>query len=514
MAKIKNLYFEPKKTIYDIIFRKKRGTSMNIAFDNDKYLKLQAEKISERIEKFNNKLYLEFGGKIFDDYHASRVLPGFQIDSKVQMLFGIRDKVEIVIAISAPDIQMGKMRGDYGISYEDEVFRMIASFKKMDLYVGSVVITKFNNEPLVQRFVRKLKYQGIPVFYHYPIPGYPTDPNLIVSKNGFGKNDYIKTTRSLIVVTAPGPGSGKMATCLSQLYHESLHGINAGYAKYETFPIWNLTLKHPVNLAYEAATADLMDVNMIDPFHLNAYGEIAINYNRDVEVFPVVEALLRKIYGTCPYKSPTDMGVNMAGFCIIDESMVENACKQEIVRRLYQAKCNVRLGKCSDQVVEKIELIMSQLPVDTSIRKTVQAALKKEKEKNTSVLAIELHDGTIITGKESSLFSALSAALLNAIKYLSGVKDELKLVSPNILKPIQNLKQNIFKQDTIRLNAQDLLTALSINATTNPIVEEALSKLVELYGTEAHSTSMLSYDDEKILKKLKINVTSEPIIKH
>ncbi len=487
---------------------------MKIAFDNDKYLKLQAEKISEKIAQFNNKLYLEFGGKIFDDYHASRVLPGFKIDSKVQMLFGIKEKVEIVIAISAPDIQMGKMRSDYGISYEDETFRMIKSFQKMDLYVGSVVVTKYNNEPLVRRFAQKLKFLGIPVFYHYPIPGYPLDTNTIVSKNGFGKNDYIKTTRSLIVVTAPGPGSGKMATCLSQLYHESIRGINAGYAKYETFPVWNLTLKHPVNLAYEAATADLFDVNMIDPFHLNAYNKIAINYNRDVEVFPVVETLLKKIYGTCPYKSPTDMGVNMAGFCITDEEEVARVCKQEIIRRYYQAKCNVRLGKCSEQVVEKIELIMSQIAIDPSIRKAVMVALNAEKLKNTPVIAIELQDGTIITGKESKLFSAPSAVLLNVIKYAAGIKDELKLVSPNIIKTIQNLKQNILKQESLKLNAQDLLTALSITAPTNSIVEEAMSKLGVLENTEAHATVMLSYEDEMVLKKLKVNLTTEPVMNY
>lgn len=487
---------------------------MKIAFDNDKYLKLQAEKISEKIAQFNNKLYLEFGGKIFDDYHASRVLPGFKIDSKVQMLFGIKEKVEIVIAISAPDIQMGKMRSDYGISYEDETFRMIKLFQKMDLYVGSVVVTKYNNEPLVRRFAQKLKFLGIPVFYHYPIPGYPLDTNTIVSKNGFGKNDYIKTTRSLIVVTAPGPGSGKMATCLSQLYHESIRGINAGYAKYETFPVWNLTLKHPVNLAYEAATADLFDVNMIDPFHLNAYNKIAINYNRDVEVFPVVETLLKKIYGTCPYKSPTDMGVNMAGFCITDEEEVARVCKQEIIRRYYQAKCNVRLGKCSEQVVEKIELIMSQIAIDPSIRKAVMVALNAEKLKNTPVIAIELQDGTIITGKESKLFSAPSAVLLNVIKYAAGIKDELKLVSPNIIKTIQNLKQNILKQESLKLNAQDLLTALSITAPTNSIVEEAMSKLGVLENTEAHATVMLSYEDEMVLKKLKVNLTTEPVMNY
>lgn len=487
---------------------------MKLAFDNEKYLQLQAEKISERIAQFNNKLYLEFGGKIFDDHHASRVLPGFKIDSKVQMLFGIKDKVEIVIAVAAPDIQMGKIRGDYGISYEDETFRMIKSFQKMGLYVGSVVVTKYNKEPLVERFRRKLKYLGIPVFFHYPIPGYPLDTNLIVSKDGFGKNDYIKTTRSLIVVTAPGPGSGKMATCLSQLYHEATRGIMAGYAKYETFPIWNLPLKHPVNLAYEAATADLLDVNMIDPFHLNAYQKVAINYNRDVEVFPVVEALLAKIYGKCPYQSPTDMGVNMAGFCITDEEEVTNVCKQEIIRRYYQAKCNLRLGKCNEQVVEKIELIMSQIGIDQSFRKPVVVALKTEEKQKAPVMAIELDDGTIITGKESDLLSAPSAAILNAIKYAAGIKDELKLISPNIIKPIQSLKQTILKQDSVRLNAQELLTALSITATTNSIVEEAMNKLDILKGAEAHATIMLSYEDEMVLKRLKVNVTTEPIIKY
>ena len=481
------------------------------AFDNNKYLKLQAEKISERIAKFNNKLYLEFGGKIFDDYHASRVLPGFEIDSKVQMLFGLRDKVEIVICINANDIQISKMRGDNGISYEDEVFRMIESFRKMDLYVGSVVVTKYSAQPSVEIFKRKLKYLGIPVFFHYPINGYPFDTEKIVSDEGFGKNEYIKTTRSLIVVTAPGPGSGKMATCLSQLYHENKNGIHAGYAKYETFPVWNLPLKHPVNLAYEAATVDLNDVNMIDPFHLNKYGTLAVNYNRDVEVYPILEALFKKIYGETPYYSPTDMGVNMAGFCIVDDDLVTEACKQEVIRRYYETKCKVRLGKATEQEVEKIKMIMTQLSTNISERKTVEAALEKEKEKNAPAFAIELKDGTIITGKQSNLLTSTSAAILNSIKYLAGVKDQLKLLSPNIIEPICKLKEDIYKDDNTRLTAEDVLTALSINATTNAIVEETLNMLPQLKNTEAHSTVMLNYEDEKVLKKLHINVTTESV---
>lgn len=484
------------------------------AFDNEKYLKLQAEKILERIETYNNKLYLEFGGKIFDDYHASRVLPGFEIDSKVKMLFGLRDKVEIVIAISAGDLQISKVRGDYGITYEDEIFRMIESFQKMDLYVGSVVVTRYNNEPQVQIFKRRLKYLGIPVFFHYPIGGYPTNTDKIVSEEGFGKNDYIKTSRSLIVVTAPGPGSGKMATCLSQLYHENKRGIMAGYAKYETFPIWNLPLKHPVNLAYEAATADLNDVNMIDPFHLNAYGELAVNYNRDVEVFPVLDALFKKIYGNSPYKSPTDMGVNMAGFCINDEEAVTQACKQEVIRRYYETLCRIRLGKVTETEAEKIELVMGQLGTSTDDRKAVKVANEKSALKGVPVVAIELHDGTIITGKRSELLSAASAAIVNSMKYLSGIRDKLMLISPNVIEPLQHLKGKILYEEKTRLNAGDLLTALSINATTNPIVEEALAMLHSLEGTQAHSTQILSYEDESILKRLKINVTCEPIIKN
>lgn len=483
------------------------------AFNNEKYLKLQAQNISERIAQFNNKLYLEFGGKIFDDYHASRVLPGFKIDSKVQMLFGLKDKVEIIITISASDIQTPKMRADNGISYEDEVFRMIDSFNKMGLFVGSVVVTRYNKEPAIKVFERKLKLKGIPLFFHYPIMGYPLDTDKIVSEEGFGKNDYIQTSRSLIVVTAPGPGSGKMATCLSQLYHENKNGICAGYAKYETFPIWNLALKHPVNLAYEAATADLNDVNMIDPFHLNAYNMLAVNYNRDVEVYPILEALFKKIYGECPYKSPTDMGVNMAGFCIEDEEEVAKACSQEVIRRYFEAKVNILFGKGTEKEVEQIKLIMGQMGTNPHDRVIVDVATEKSIKEKVPVIAMQMHDGTIITGKQSYLLTATSAVLLNSIKYLSGIKDKLKLISPNIFEPLQKLKGEVLHNDNVRLNAQDLLTALSITATTNPIVEEALEILTTLKGTDAHSTVVLPYEDAKILKNLRVNVTQEAVLK-
>ena len=483
------------------------------AFNNDLYLKLQAENILKRIEQFNNKLYLEFGGKIFDDYHASRVLPGFQIDSKVQMLLGLRDKVEVIITISARDIETSKMRADYGISYEDEVFRMIDAFHELDLYVGSVVITKYNKEPEVKRFERKLKSIGIPMFYHYPIEGYPTDTDKIVSEEGFGKNDFIETTRSLIVVTAPGPGSGKMATCLSQLYHENKRGICAGYAKYETFPIWNLPLKHPVNLAYEAATADLSDVNMIDPFHFSAYNVLATNYNRDVEVFPILEALFRKIYGESPYKSPTDMGVNMNGFCIDDEDAVKEACCQEVIRRYFEAKLNLLMGKGTDKEVEQIKLIMKQIGASVLDRKVIEAALAKEAKEKVPVLAIEMKDGNIITGKQTDLLTATSAALLNSVKYLAGIKDKLRLISPTVIEPLQKLKKSVLGKRNVRLNAQDLLTVLSIAAPTNPIIEEALQLISALKGCEAHSTVVLGYEDASVLKSLKLNVTQEAIMK-
>ena len=483
------------------------------AFNNELFLKLQRENISKRIEQFNNKLYLEFGGKIFDDYHASRVLPGFQVDSKIQMLLGLRDKVEVIIAISAGDIEKSKIRGDNGISYEDEVFRMIDSFKELDLYVGSVVVTKYNKEPEVKRFERKLKAINIPMFYHYQIEGYPTDTDKIVSEDGFGKNDFIETTRSLIVVTAPGPGSGKMATCLSQLYHENKRGICAGYAKYETFPIWNLALKHPVNLAYEAATADLSDVNMIDPFHFNAYNIVATNYNRDVEVFPILESLFNKIYGESPYKSPTDMGVNMIGFCIEDDEKVKEACSQEIIRRYFEAKLKVLVGKGTEKEVEQIKLIMKQIDTTISERKVIDVALNKEVKEKVPVLSIELEDGEIITGKQTDLLTATSAALLNSIKHLAGIKDKLKLISPTMIEPLQKLKKEVLGKKNARLNAQDLLTILSITAPTNPIIEEALNLLTTLKGCEAHSTVVLGYEDASILKSLRLNVTQEAILR-
>ena len=483
------------------------------AFNNELYLKLQAENISKRIEQFNNKLYLEFGGKIFDDYHASRVLPGFKIDSKVQMLLGLKEKVEVIIAISASDIQHSKVRADNGISYEDEVVRMINAFKNLDLYVGSVVVTRYNKEPEVKRFERKLKAMNIPMFYHYSIPGYPTDTNNVVSEEGFGRNDFIETTKSLIVVTAPGPGSGKMATCLSQLYHENKRGVCAGYAKYETFPIWNLALKHPVNLAYEAATADLNDVNMIDPFHFSAYNEVATNYNRDVEVFPILDALFKKIYGESPYKSPTDMGVNMAGFCIEDEEAVKEACSQEIIRRYYDAKVNLLIGKSSEVEIEKINLIMGQIGTSITERKVTSIALEKAAKDKVPVLAIELNDGTIITGKQTYLLTATSAALLNSIKHLAGIKDKLKLISPTIIEPLQKLKKEVLGKSNVRLNAQDLLTVLSIAAPTNPIIEEAISLISSLKGAEAHSTVILSYEDHSVLKSLRLNVTQEAVLK-
>ena len=482
------------------------------AFNNEKYLELQIQNITERIQKFDNKLYLEFGGKIFDDYHASRVLPGFEIDSKVKMLFGMKDKVEIIITINANDIEKSKMRADTGTSYEEEVFRMINLFKEMDLYVGSVVVTRYNKEPIVDTFKKKLKIKGIPVYCLYTIDGYPVDTDKIVSEAGFGKNDYIKTSRSLIVVTAPGPGSGKMATCLSQLYHENKNGITAGYAKYETFPVWNLPLKHPVNLAYEAATADLQDVNMIDPFHLSAYNLQAVNYNRDVEVFPLLDALFQKIYGTSYYKSPTDMGVNMAGFCIEDEELVREACAQEIIRRYYDAKANVVRGKGTEKEVDKIKLIMGQLGISVTERKIVEFTMAKAQKEKLPVVAFELPDGTMISGKQSAYLSATSAAIINATKHILGLKDKLKLISPNVMEPLQNLKKDILQKENVRLNAQDMLTALSIQASTNPIVEEVLEMLKTLKGTEAHSSILLSYEDKSVLKSLKVNITEESLL--
>jgi len=479
-----------------------------VGFDNDKYLKMQSEHIMDRIAKFDNKLYLEFGGKLFDDFHASRVLPGFAPDSKIKMLEQLKDDAEIVIVINASDIEKNKVRGDLGITYDADVLRLIDAFSGIGLYVGSVVITQYSGQTSSENFRKKLENLGIKVYCHYSIAGYPANIPLIVSDEGFGKNEYIETKRPLVIITAPGPGSGKMATCLSQLYHEYKRGTKAGYAKFETFPIWNLPLKHPVNLAYEAATADLNDVNMIDPFHLEAYGEITVNYNRDVEVFPVLNAIFEKITGESPYKSPTDMGVNMAGNCIIDDEAVSDASKQEIVRRYYQALCDRRQSRVSDETVAKVELLMNQAGVDTTIRSVAAAATKVAEESGSPAAAIELPDGTVVTGKTSSLLGASSAALLNALKKLGGIED-IHLISPTIIEPIQDLKVNHLGNNNPRLHMDETLLALAIAAATNPVAETAMKQLERLKGCEAHSSVLLSQVDVSVYKKLGMNLTCE-----
>ena len=481
-----------------------------IGFDNKKYLSLQSEKIEERIQSFGDKLYLEFGGKLFDDYHASRVLPGFEPDSKIKMLLKLKDVAEILVVISANDIIKNKYRSDLGITYDADVIRLIDVFKSKGLYVGSVVMTMYNAQPAVDGFIKRLNNLGINVYKHYAIEGYPSDVQKIVSEEGYGKNEYVPTTRPLVVVTAPGPGSGKMATCLSQLYHEHKRGIQSGYAKFETFPIWNIPLTHPVNLAYEAATADLNDVNMIDPFHLEAYGETTVNYNRDVEIFPVVTAMLEKILGTCPYKSPTDMGVNMAGNCIINDEVVKTASRQEIIRRYYTALCDQRKGTISDDVVLKLELLMKKAGVTLNDRKVVEPALKKAADTSAPAAAMELPDGSIITGKTSELLGASSALLLNALKELAGLDDEVHLISPVIIEPIQHLKTTHFGNKNPRLHTDEVLIALSICAATDKNAELAMEQLSKLKGCEVHSSVILSGVDEKVFKRLGINITCEP----
>ena len=484
---------------------------MKIGFDNQKYLKLQSERILERVAHFGGKLYLEFGGKLFDDYHASRVLPGFQPDSKMKVLLQLKEQAEIVIAINAAHIEMNKRRGDLGITYDLDVMRLIDTFRSIGLYVGSVVITQYAGQQAAEAFQRKLEALGVKVYRHYPIADYPSNINLIVSDDGYGKNEYIETSRPIVIVTAPGPGSGKMATCLSQLYQEHKRGVNAGYAKYETFPIWNLPLKHPVNLAYEAATADLADVNMIDPFHLEAYGETTVNYNRDIEIFPVVSATLEMILGKCPYKSPTDMGVNMAGFCITDDEAVRAAAKQEIIRRYYGALCEQKRGNISADVVYKHELQMKQAGLSADDRPVVGAALAKAAESGTPSAALELPDGRIVTGKTSNLLGASAAMLMNALKALAGIDDSLKLISPAILEPIQHLKVDYLGNHNPRLHTDELLIALSVCAVTSPAAERATEQLALLRGCEAHSTVILSQVDENLLKKLGVNITYEPV---
>lgn len=481
-----------------------------IGFDNDKYLKMQSEHIRERISQFGGKLYLEFGGKLFDDYHASRVLPGFKPDSKLQMLLQLKDEAEIVIAINAGDIEKNKIRGDLGITYDIDVLRLIGVFRNIGLYVGSVVLTQYMAQPAADAFKKRLEALDIKVYRHYHIDGYPSNLQLIMSDKGYGRNEYIETTRKLVVITAPGPGSGKMATCLSQLYHEHNHGVKAGYAKFETFPIWNIPLKHSVNIAYEAATADLNDVNMIDPFHLEAYGKTAVNYNRDVEIFPVLNAMFEKIIGKSPYKSPTDMGVNMAGNCITDDKIVTEAANQEIIRRYYTALCSERQGAGSKDEVYKIELLMNQAGVKPQDRKIIEKANEKAMQTSQPAAAIELHDKTIITGKTTNLLGASSALILNALKYLGGINDDIMLISPAVIEPIQHLKVDHLGNANPRLHTDEILIALSICAATNPTAELAMKQLEKLRGCEVHSTVILSQVDEKVFRRLGMNITCEP----
>ena len=485
--------------------------SGKIGFDKELYIAKQSEQIRKRIQKFGGKLYLEFGGKLFDDYHASRVLPGFAPDIKVQMLKKIADTVEIVMVINASDIEKNKMRSDLGITYDADVLRLYDAFTGIGLYVGSVVIAQYGGQPAAKNFKKKLESLGIRVFLHYPIEGYPLNVKHIVSDEGLGKNDYIETTRPLVVITAPGPGSGKMATCLSQLYHEHKRGISAGYAKYETFPIWNIPLKHPVNLAYEAATADLNDVNMIDPFHLEAYGETTVNYNRDVEIFPVLNAIFEKIAGESPYKSPTDMGVNMAGYAIVDDEVVCKASKDEIIRRYYTALCNRRMGKETDEVVGKIELLMKQAGITPEDRTCIKAALlRSEETDNRPAVAIELSDGTIVTGKTSQLFGASSAALLNAVKRLAGIDKETSIIKREVIEPVQALKTEVLGNHNPRLHSDETLVALSVSAADSPVAKKAFDMLSALRGCQAHSTVILAQVDQDTYRKLGIHLTCEP----
>ncbi|MCR5081999.1 MAG: DUF1846 domain-containing protein [Parasporobacterium sp.] len=482
-----------------------------IGFDNDKYLKMQSEHIKERIGQFGGKLYLEFGGKLFDDFHASRVLPGFKPDSKINMLVQLKDEAEIVIVINSGDIEKNKVRGDLGITYDTDVLRLIDAFREYGLFVGSVVITRYTDAPRIEAYKKKLESLGLKVYRHYPIAGYPSNIPYIISDEGFGKNEYVETSRKLVVITAPGPGSGKMATCLSQVYHDNKRGIKSGYAKFETFPIWNIPLKHPVNLAYEAATADLNDVNMIDPFHLEAYGKMAVNYNRDVEVFPVLNAMFEQLLGSSPYKSPTDMGVNMAGNCIIDDDAVSNASKQEIIRRYYAIMCQSRQGDTDNEQIAKLEILMQQAGISISDRPVIAAANTKAELTGDPAVAIELPSGQIVTGKTSSLLGASSAMLLNALKVLAGIDDSVELISPKIIEPIQDLKVNHLGNHNPRLHTDELLIALSICAATDPNAELAMQQIEKLEGCEVHSSVILSQVDSNVFRKLGVNLTCEPV---
>ena len=482
---------------------------MKIGFDNDRYLKMQSQHIRERIEKFGGKLYLEFGGKLFDDYHASRVLPGFEPDSKIKMLSELKDQTEMILVISAESIEQNKVRGDLGITYDEDLLRLIEIFKNMGFLVGGVVITKYASQPAADKYRNRLKNLDIPAYLHYPIEGYPGNVPLIVSDDGYGKNEYVETSRPLVVITAPGPGSGKMATCLSQLYHEHKRGIKAGYAKFETFPIWNLPLKHPVNIAYEAATADLNDINMIDPFHLDAYGETTVNYNRDVEIFPVLNAMFEKIAGKSPYKSPTDMGVNMAGNCIIDDEICKEASRQEIIRRYYHALSDFKRGLGTKEIIYKLELLMQQTDITIENRKVIAAAKKRAAQTGLPAVAIEMSDGTLITGKTSDLLGSSAAALLNALKYEANIDPDLHMVSPSAIEPIQTLKTRYLGSKNPRLHTDEILIALSMSAANDSAALKALNQLPRLKGCEVHSTVLLSSVDENTFKRLGMHLTCE-----
>lgn len=480
-------------------------------FDNAQYLRLQSEHIRNRISQLGGKLYLEFGGKLFDDYHAARVLPGFQPDSKLGMLLHLKQQVEIVIVINSDDIEKNKLRGDLGITYDVDVIRLVDCFRAVGLYIGSVVLARYNNQPVAAAFQKRLESLGITVYHHYSIEGYPSDVPHIVSDEGFGRNEYIKTTRELVVVTAPGPGSGKMATCLSQLYHEHKQGIKAGYAKFETFPIWNLPLQHPVNLAYEAATADLNDINMIDPFHLEAYGETTVNYNRDVEIYPLLTTIFENIVGVSPYKSPTDMGVNMAGKCIIDDAVVCEASCQEILRRYYTAICDQRKGLVADEVVLKLELLMKKAGVSPDDRVVIAPAVALAERTGAPAAAMQLTNGDMVTGKTSNLLGASASLLLNALKVLGGISDDIHLISPVVIEPIRHLKVDHLGNRNPRLHTDEILIALSISAATNPTAELAMEQLNKLRGCEAHSSVILSQVDERVFRRLGVNITCEPM---
>jgi len=481
-----------------------------IGFDNDKYLTMQSEQIRRRIAQFGGKLYLEFGGKLFDDFHASRVLPGFEPDSKIRMLQQLKEDVEIVITINANDIESSKVRGDLGITYDEDVLRLIDTFREMGLYVGSVVLTQFTGQKAAQAFLQRLESLGVPHYRHFPIPGYPSDVDFIVSEEGLGQNEYIETSHSLIVVTAPGPGSGKMATCLSQLYHDHKRGVTAGYAKFETFPVWNLPLKHPVNLAYEAATADLNDVNMIDPFHLEAYGKTAVNYNRDVEIFPVLNAIFERIQGVSPYKSPTDMGVNMAGNCIVDDEACRRASRMEILRRYYAAGVKRMRGSVNDHEISHLKILMNQSETTPELFPAVAVALDKAEQTGAPAAAMMLPDGRIVTGKTSSTLGAASAMLLNALKLLAGIDHDIDLISARVLEPICALKTQYLLHKNPRLHVDEVLLALTISALRNEVAQKAKEQLSKLRGSEVHFTVIISEEDERLLQRLGMNVSCQP----